>query len=105
MRASMYPEKRRHATRRYARVWSQRLLLLCLLKLRVPFDKFFRSPPRKADRDAPVFVIAFDSHDGAHAVVGVPHLSSQQGINATLGCWPFHGAAGALLALCGSSGF
>jgi hypothetical protein len=71
-RASMYPEKLRHATASAPG--------LGLLELRVPLDKFFRAAAWKTHRNAPVFIVAFDAHDRSHAEAGVPHLSPKHRI-------------------------
>lgn len=46
-----------------------------LLELRVALDELLGTPSGKAYRNAPIFVIAFDAHDGADAVTGMPHPS------------------------------
>ena len=68
----MYPEKPCHAT-----CWR---FALCLFELRVPLDKLFRAASRKADGDAAVFVVAFNSDDGSDAKAGVTDFATQHGI-------------------------
>src|SRR5467141_2470990 len=57
-----------------------RIFRSCLFKLRIPLNEFLRAAARKADRHAPVFVLAFDAHNRSHAIAGMPHLASQHGI-------------------------
>ena len=71
-RAPMYPEKAYHAT--------SRRIALCLFELCVPFDKFLRAASGKADGDAAVFVVAFNSDDGSDAKAGVTDFATQHGI-------------------------
>src|ERR1700674_1198501 len=51
-----------------------------LFELCVTLDKLLGSAAGKADGQPAVVVIAFDAHNGAHAEIGVAHLSAKQGI-------------------------
>ena len=91
MRASMYPEKPGGATGRRAPS-DERLPMLRLLKLCVPFDKLFRPAPWKAYGYPAVLIVAFDTHDRSHSVAGMPHFAAEHGIRvAAFGGWPPEG--------------
>src|SRR5436309_12983849 len=88
MRASMYPEKPGGATGCRAPS-DERLPMLRLLKLCVPFDKLFRPAPWKAYGYPAVLIVAFDTHDRSHSVAGMPHFAAEHGIGvAAFGGWP-----------------
>src|SRR5437899_9719372 len=61
---SMYPEMPWHATCR----GSFELCRSSLFELRVALDEFLGAPSGKAYRNAPIFIVAFDGHDGSDTV-------------------------------------
>src|SRR5215472_4906736 len=90
---SMYPEMPWHATCR----GSSESCGSGLFELRVALDEFLGTPSGKAHRNAPIFIVAFDGHDGSDAVTGMPHLSPQHRVRITSafrGGAPQRGAAG-----------
>ena len=70
---SMYPEMPWHATCR----GSSELCGSSLFELRVALDEFLGTPSGEAYGNSPIFIVAFDGHDGSDAVTGMPHLSPQ----------------------------
>ena len=76
---SMYPEMPCHATRR----GSFELCRSSLFELRVTLDEFLGTPSGKAYGNAPIFIVAFDGHDGSDTVTGMPHPSPQHGVRIT----------------------
>src|SRR2546429_644102 len=76
---SMYPEMPWHATCR----GSFELCRSSLFELRVALDEFLGAPSGKAYRNAPIFIVAFDGHDGSDTVTGMPHPSSKHRVGRT----------------------
>ena len=76
---SMYPEMAWHATRR----GSFELCRSSLFELRVTLDEFLGTPSGKAYRNAPIFIVAFDGHDGSDTVTGMPHPSPKHRVGSS----------------------
>jgi hypothetical protein len=53
---------------------------LHLFQLGVAFNELLRATPRKTDGKAAVFIVAFDSDDGANSVIRVPNFLAEKGI-------------------------
>ncbi len=81
-RTSIYPETVRRATC-CRLVFVTRLSFLGLLKLRIALDEFLRAAPGETNRNAAVFVIAFDAYDCSNTKTGMPHPSAEHGICVT----------------------
>src|SRR5438477_7572258 len=100
----MYPEKPPHATARRSRPTrsrSKRYPPLRLFELRVALDKFLRAASREAHREAAVFIVALDPHDGSHAEAGMTNFATEHGIGIAAA---FYGGARERTLICLAAG-